>query len=167
MASNDRTGGKEKTIRLADQGLISGKSVVVDNTHVDKEARKPYIDLAKKHSVPVRCFLMTTSHDHARYKIMLWWAPTLDKPYLCVSSLGILTVTVYLGNLAVCFGSGELQKVALFSKLGLKAGGTFSERKMQKSSTFLFRHNNIFRELTDPTHTKIKEPLFNQYRWQH
>jgi len=91
VASNDRTGGKEKTIRLADQGLMSGKSVVVDNTHVDKEARKPFIDLAKKHQVPVRCFLMTTSHDHAR-------------------------------------------------------------------------HNNIFRELTDPTHTKIKEPLFNQYR---
>jgi len=91
VASNDRTGGKEKTIRLADQGLMSGKSVVVDNTHVDKEARKPFIDLAKKHKVPVRCFLMTTTHDHAR-------------------------------------------------------------------------HNNIFRELTDPTHAKIKEPLFNQYR---
>ena len=69
VASNDRTGGKEKTIRLADQGLTSGKSVVVDNTHVDKEARKPFIDLAKKHRAPVRCFLMTTSHDHARYKI--------------------------------------------------------------------------------------------------
>ena len=69
VASNDRTGGKEKTIRLADQGLVSGKSVVVDNTHVDKEARKPYIDLAKKHLVPVRCFLMTTSHDHARYEM--------------------------------------------------------------------------------------------------
>lgn len=91
VASNDRTGGKEKTIRLVDQGLMSGKSVVVDNTHVDKEARKPFMDLAKKHNVPVRCFLMTTAHDHAR-------------------------------------------------------------------------HNNIFRELTDPTHTKIKEPLFNQYR---
>ena len=77
VASNDRTGGKEKTIRLADQGLISGKSVVVDNTHVDREARKPYIDLAKKYQVPVRCFLMTTSHDHARYKIMFWWAPTV------------------------------------------------------------------------------------------
>ena len=71
VASNDRTGGKEKTIRLADQGLVSGKSVVVDNTHVDKEARKPFIDLAKKHKVSVRCFLMTTSHDHARYEIIL------------------------------------------------------------------------------------------------
>ena len=68
VASNDRTGGKEKTVRLVDQGLMSGKSVVVDNTHVDKEARKPFMDLAKKHNVPVRCFLMTTAHDHARYE---------------------------------------------------------------------------------------------------
>ena len=26
------------------------------------------------------------------------------------------------------------------------------------------RHNNIYRELTDPSHTRIKEPLFNHYR---
>jgi len=91
VASNDRTGGKEKTIRLADHSLMSGKSVVIDNTHVDKEARKPFIDLARKYKVVARCFQMTTTHDHAR-------------------------------------------------------------------------HNNVFRELTDRVHTKIKEPLFNQYR---
>ena len=66
VASNDRTGGKEKTLRLADHGLMSGKSVVIDNTHVDKEARKPFIDLAKKYKVVARCFQMTTTHDHAR-----------------------------------------------------------------------------------------------------
>ena len=66
VASNDRTGGKEKTIRLADHGLMSGKSVVIDNTHVDKEARKPFIDLARKYKVVARCFQMTTTHDHAR-----------------------------------------------------------------------------------------------------
>ena len=27
------------------------------------------------------------------------------------------------------------------------------------------RHNNIFRELTDPNHTKIKDMLFHQYRY--
>jgi len=91
VASNDRTGGKEKTLRLVEQSLSQGKSVVVDNTHVDREARKPYISLGVKFGVVVRGLMMTTSHDHAR-------------------------------------------------------------------------HNNLFRELTDPEHTRIKEPLFNQYR---
>ena len=29
------------------------------------------------------------------------------------------------------------------------------------------RHNNIFREMTDTSHTRIKEMLFNQYRAKH
>ena len=97
--------------RVAEQGLTSGRSVVVDNTHVDLEARRPFLDVAKRRGVParyilsswpwilvhhkltnpIRCFFMSTSHDHAR-------------------------------------------------------------------------HNNIYRELTDPSHTRIKEPLFNHYR---
>jgi len=91
VASTDRTGSRDKTVRVAEQGLKSGHSVVVDNTHVDREARKPFLDLAQRCNVPVRCFLMATSHDHAR-------------------------------------------------------------------------HNNLYRELTDPSHARIKEPLFNQYR---
>ena len=33
VASNDRSGGKEKTLRVAKEGLNSGKKVVVVNTH--------------------------------------------------------------------------------------------------------------------------------------
>jgi len=29
---------------------------------------------------------------------------------------------------------------------------------------FLFRHNNLYRELTDTKHVKINEVLFNSYR---
>ena len=102
VASNDRTGGKEKTIRLVDQGLMSGKSVVVDNTHVDKEARKPFMDLAKKHNVPVRCFLMTTAHDHARYEF--YWDKVkcdIDDEYSVQTSLKwYSTIAVLSGTLA-------------------------------------------------------------------
>jgi len=91
VASNDRSGGKDKSLRIAREGLSSGKKVVVDNTHRDVDSRKDYIKLANEASVPVRCFMMKTSHEHAR-------------------------------------------------------------------------HNNIYRELIDPSHTKIKEMLFNSYR---
>ena len=32
----------------------------------DKESRKDYINLARNARVPIRCFVMKTSHDHAR-----------------------------------------------------------------------------------------------------
>ena len=91
VASNDRTGGRDKTLRLAKEGLEAGRNVVVDNTHVDLEARRPFLEVARRHGVSARCFLMATSHDQAR-------------------------------------------------------------------------HNNVFRDLTDSSHTSIKEPLLNQFR---
>jgi len=94
IASNDVTGGKEKTLRIVESALMKGKSVVVDNTHVDKLSRKNYIELGIKYDAKVRAFVMQTSHDHAK-------------------------------------------------------------------------HNNLFREITDSTHIRIKEPLFNQYRSRH
>ena len=69
----------------------SKQSVVVDNTHVDTEARKPFIELGKKFEVTIRAFVMTTSHDHAK-------------------------------------------------------------------------HNNVFREMTDQKHDRIKDMILNQYR---
>jgi len=91
VASNDRSGGKDKTLKICRDAIVAGKSVVVDNTHRDKESRKDYIFVARQNNIHVRCFRMTTDHDHAR-------------------------------------------------------------------------HNNIYRELTDPQHVRINEMLFNSYR---
>jgi len=91
VASNDRCGGKDKCLRVAREAVKAGRRVVVDNTHRDRDSRKDYIELARSNHVPVRCFIMTTSHHHAR-------------------------------------------------------------------------HNNMYRELTDSSHARIKEPLFNSYR---
>lgn len=94
VASNDVSGGKEKTLRIVEAALGRGQSVVVDNTHVDSLARRSYLELGLRHGARVRALVMATSHDQAR-------------------------------------------------------------------------HNNIFRELTDSSHTRIKEMLFNQYRAKH
>lgn len=91
VASNDLSGGKDRTLRIVETALKSGQSVVVDNTHVDRDARRNYVELGLKYDTKVRCFVMKTEHDHAR-------------------------------------------------------------------------HNNLFREITDPSHARIKEPLFNQFR---
>ena len=94
VASNDLSGGKEKTLRIVEDALSQGQSVVVDNTHVDVMSRKSYIELGVKHDAKVRAMVMTTSHEQAR-------------------------------------------------------------------------HNNTFREITDTSHARIKEILFNQYRAKH
>lgn len=45
------------------------RKVVVDNTNGDRESRARYINAAKKHKVPCRCFVMTTSIKHAEHNI--------------------------------------------------------------------------------------------------
>ena len=66
VASNDQLGGREKTARVVEKELERGRRVVVDNTHVDKEARKKFIDIAKKFNVKTRCFQMNISHGQSR-----------------------------------------------------------------------------------------------------
>eukprot|EP00051_Salpingoeca_urceolata_P025530 m.459687 g.459687 ORF g.459687 m.459687 type:complete len:454 (+) comp20342_c6_seq8:60-1421(+) len=50
----------QKCVQACDQALSAGKSCIIDNTSPDVESRKRYIDVAKKHGVPVRVFWMTT-----------------------------------------------------------------------------------------------------------
>ncbi|XP_033342825.2 polynucleotide kinase 3'-phosphatase isoform X1 [Megalopta genalis] len=88
--NRDTLGSWQKCISVTEKHLLEKNSVVVDNTNPDPASRQRYIEVAKKHGIPVRCFVMTTSTDHAK-------------------------------------------------------------------------HNNKFRELTDPSHVKITEVIINSY----
>lgn len=50
----------DKCIKVADEYLRSGRSVAVDNTNADAAVRGKWIQLSIKHSIPIRCVLMTT-----------------------------------------------------------------------------------------------------------
>eukprot|EP01022_Parablepharisma_sp_SALTPOND_P008886 TRINITY_DN1371_c0_g1_i1.p4 TRINITY_DN1371_c0_g1~~TRINITY_DN1371_c0_g1_i1.p4 ORF type:complete len:449 (+),score=64.45 TRINITY_DN1371_c0_g1_i1:17727-19073(+) len=58
---------KEKCIAVLDKSLGEGKSCVVDNTSPTKEDRKLYINVAKKHGVPVRCFWFNVPKEMAMH----------------------------------------------------------------------------------------------------
>jgi len=45
--NNDTLKTKEKCQKVANDALVSGKSVVIDNTNPEKGTRKNYIDIAK------------------------------------------------------------------------------------------------------------------------
>lgn len=50
--------------------LTSGKDVVLDNLFVNVEARKPFIELAKKHGADISCQLMGTSIEDAQFNVV-------------------------------------------------------------------------------------------------
>jgi len=54
--NNDTLKTKAKCLKVAEEGLKDGKSVIIDNTNPTVAARKEYIELAKKYKYPVRAF---------------------------------------------------------------------------------------------------------------
>ncbi|XP_078046496.1 polynucleotide kinase 3'-phosphatase isoform X2 [Augochlora pura] len=65
--NRDTLGSWQKCIRAVEKHLLEKNSVVVDNTNPDPTSRQRYTEVAKKHGIPVRCFVMTTSSDHAKH----------------------------------------------------------------------------------------------------
>lgn len=69
--NRDTLGNWQKCVAKTDEALAQGKSVVVDNTNPDKISRQRYVELAKKHRVPVRCFAMTLDKEHIKHNNMV------------------------------------------------------------------------------------------------
>jgi len=65
--NRDALGSWQKCIVAVEQYLNRGESVVIDNTNSNPTSRERYTQLAKKHNVPIRCFVMTTSVEHAKH----------------------------------------------------------------------------------------------------
>ncbi|KAG9245038.1 bifunctional polynucleotide phosphatase/kinase [Calycina marina] len=53
---------RERCLKVASELLREGKSIAVDNTNPDTEVRRKWIELAKKHSAPIRCVLFTADN---------------------------------------------------------------------------------------------------------
>ncbi|KAM0728010.1 Bifunctional polynucleotide phosphatase/kinase [Formica fusca] len=65
--NRDTLGSWQKCIAAVEQYLNQGKSVVIDNTNPDPASRRRYTEISKKRNVPIRCFIMTTSIEHAKH----------------------------------------------------------------------------------------------------
>ena len=64
--SKDDLKGKSLSA-LIKKALSEGKSVVVDNTNIDPETRAFYINIAKDHTVPCRCYFMDVPLDLCKH----------------------------------------------------------------------------------------------------
>ncbi|KAG5331513.1 PNKP kinase, partial [Acromyrmex charruanus] len=65
--NRDTLGSWQKCIAAVQQYLNERKSVVIDNTNPNKASRERYMEVAKKCNVPIRCFVITTSLEHAKH----------------------------------------------------------------------------------------------------
>lgn len=68
--SRDVLGSWQKCVDRVNDCLKNRRKVVVDNTNGDRASRARYVNAAKKHNLPCRCFVMTTTFNHARHNIV-------------------------------------------------------------------------------------------------
>lgn len=75
VVSRDQLGGTVKNwLPLIDNLLSEQTSVIVDNTHLSKASREPYVELAKKHNIPLTVHYMETTIEDCqiRYLYRTW-----------------------------------------------------------------------------------------------
>ncbi|XP_063245119.1 uncharacterized protein F21D5.5 isoform X2 [Bacillus rossius redtenbacheri] len=65
--NRDTLGSWQRCISAADSALASGRSVAIDNTNPDRESRARFLEVARRHGVPCRCFLMGAGPELARH----------------------------------------------------------------------------------------------------
>ncbi|PGH27531.1 polynucleotide kinase 3'-phosphatase [Polytolypa hystricis UAMH7299] len=58
---------RQKCLKVAEEHLSAGKSVVVDNTNADTETRTHWILLAKSLDIPIRCVYFTTPPEVCKH----------------------------------------------------------------------------------------------------
>jgi len=66
--NRDTAGGKVSDLLVRMKSLLSkSKKVLLDNTFPTAESRKPFIELAAKHNVPITCIWLTTTIEQAQF----------------------------------------------------------------------------------------------------
>eukprot|EP01105_Mastigella_eilhardi_P001023 TRINITY_DN1129_c0_g1_i1.p1 TRINITY_DN1129_c0_g1~~TRINITY_DN1129_c0_g1_i1.p1 ORF type:complete len:550 (+),score=127.44 TRINITY_DN1129_c0_g1_i1:268-1917(+) len=67
IVNRDSLKTQDRCLKMAKEQLQCGKSVCIDNTNPGRATRAPYLTLAKKFDVPVRCFWFQTGEQLAKH----------------------------------------------------------------------------------------------------
>lgn len=87
--NRDSLGSWQKCAKVMEETIKDKKSCVIDNTNIDKESRKRFIDIAKKYNVDCRCFVMATNIYQTKHNNK--FRELIDKSHEPVSEMIINT----------------------------------------------------------------------------
>ncbi|XP_031559592.1 bifunctional polynucleotide phosphatase/kinase-like isoform X2 [Actinia tenebrosa] len=123
--NRDTLGSWQKCVTACRNALAKGKSVVVDNTNPDKESRKRFIECARAAKVPVRCFLMDVSREHAQHNNTVRETLNTDKDY---KHVGTMVFNIYRSHYvepSCDEGFSEILKIKFIPKFKEKSTREF------------------------------------------
>lgn len=112
--NRDTLGSWQKCVKALENHIQDQRSVVVDNTNPDKEARKRYVEVAKKYGVLCRCFLMMTSHKHAEHNNK--FRELTDKSHVPVGDIVLRSYRKQFQEPVLDEGFGEIVSVPFSPK---------------------------------------------------
>ncbi|CRL02547.1 CLUMA_CG015864, isoform A [Clunio marinus] len=67
IINRDTLNTAQKCIAAIESSIKLKKSCVIDNTNPDPISRKRFIDEARKHGIPIRCFILNVTYDQAKH----------------------------------------------------------------------------------------------------
>ena len=126
--NRDTLGTWQKCVSETEKALSQGRSVVIDNTNPDPESRGRYIQAARKvcgDDFKVRCFLFTTSLEHAihnnhfrervtkdpAYKKVGWSAFSHYRSYYCEPKIEEGFSEIVKVTISMKFSTSSLEKI--------------------------------------------------------
>ncbi|XP_001625139.3 bifunctional polynucleotide phosphatase/kinase isoform X2 [Nematostella vectensis] len=109
--NRDTLGTWQKCVSACRAALSQGKHVVVDNTNPDQESRKRYIECAKHAKVPVRCFVMDISLEHAKHNNAVREMTNTDSSYKHVGFMAFNSYKSSYKEPSVSEGFDEILKI--------------------------------------------------------
>lgn len=67
IINRDTLNSAQRCIAAIESSVQNKKSCVIDNTNPDPASRKKFVDEAKRHNLPIRCFFFSATYEQARH----------------------------------------------------------------------------------------------------
>lgn len=107
----DTLGSTAACMKRCEKALQAGQKCVIDNTNVDEESRKKFVDIAKKFGSQCRCFVMNSSHSQIDHNIA--FRQLTDSKHSKINQMVMNTMKKKFKSPSLDEGFAEIAKVNL------------------------------------------------------
>jgi bifunctional polynucleotide phosphatase/kinase len=151
---------KDKCLKAVDEGLKNKKAVVVDNTNPDVATRAPYIALAKKYNVPVRCFLFQADKDLATHNN---YFRAFHRPLVAASEAAIAKSVNKATVIADATTTSTTTTTATSTTITTMKSSTDSDQSISTTSTTTNKAVKVTKVRDEPVRERLSDMVFAAY----